>query len=85
MKKIFTFALMLTMLLASSTVFALSIYYPTDGIYSIQPKFALNKELSVQSHASNWGVQYETFQNKKIFGGTGSRQCDCLRRYDTCG
>ena len=56
MKKIFTFALMLATLLASSTVFALSIYYPTDGIYSIQPKFALDKELSVQGHASNWGA-----------------------------
>ena len=56
MKKIFTFALMLTTLLASSTVFALNIYYPTDGIYSIQPKFAPNKELSVQGHASNWGA-----------------------------
>lgn len=56
MKKIFTLVLMLTMLLASSTVFALSIYYPTDGIYSIQPKFALDKELSVQGHASNWGA-----------------------------
>lgn len=56
MKKLFTFALMLTTLLASSTVFALGIYYPTDGIYSIQPKFALDKELSVQGHASNWGA-----------------------------
>ena len=56
MKKIFTFALMLATLLASSTVFALSIYYPADGIYSIQPKFALDKELSVQGYASNWGA-----------------------------
>lgn len=54
--KLFTLVLMLMTLFISSTVYALGIYYPTDGIYSIQPKFAPDKELSVQGHASNWGA-----------------------------
>lgn len=54
--KFFTLVLILATLFISSTVSALGIYYPTDGIYSIQPKFAPNKELSVQGHASNWGA-----------------------------
>ena len=40
----------------STTVFATSIAYPADGIYSIQPQCAPGKELSVQNHASNWGA-----------------------------
>ena len=56
MKIFFTFAPMLTILLASSTVSAFDIYYPLDGIYSIQPQCAPDKELSVQNHASNWGA-----------------------------
>ena len=54
--KLFTLVLILATLFISSTVSALGIYYPTDGIYSIQPKFAPDKELSVQGHASNWGA-----------------------------
>ena len=56
LKKFFAFALMLAVLLVSTTVLAFSIYYPADGIYSIQPKFAPDKELSVQNHANNWGA-----------------------------
>lgn len=54
--KLFTLVLILATLFISSTVSALGISYPTDGIYSIQPKFAPDKELSVQGHASNWGA-----------------------------
>lgn len=54
--KLFTLVLILATLFISSTVSAFNIYYPTDGIYSIQPKFAPDKELSVQGHASNWGA-----------------------------
>lgn len=56
LKKFFVLALMLVTSFISPTVFALSIYYPADGIYSIQPKFAPDKELSVQNHANNWGA-----------------------------
>lgn len=56
LKKFFTLALMLAALLVSSTTFAFSIYHPADGIYSIQPKCAPGKELSVQNHAGNWGA-----------------------------
>ena len=52
----FTFAITLLTMLFSTTAFATSIAYPADGIYSIQPQCAPDKELSVQNHASNWGA-----------------------------
>ena len=51
LKKFFTLALMLATMVFSQTAFALS-----DGIYSIQPKCAPGKELSVQNHTNNWGA-----------------------------
>ena len=56
LKRFFALVAMFATLIVSTTVFAFSIYYPADGIYSIQPKFAPDKELSVQNHASNWGA-----------------------------
>lgn len=56
LKKFFALAVMLAAMLVSSATFAANIAYPADGIYSIQPKCAPDKELSVQNHASNWGA-----------------------------
>ena len=56
LKKFFTLAAVFATLILSTTAFAFSIAYPADGIYSIQPKLALDKELSVQNHAGNWGA-----------------------------
>lgn len=44
------------MALISTTAFAYSVAHPQDGIYSIQPKCAPGKELSVQNHDRNWGA-----------------------------
>lgn len=56
LKKIFSLALMLATVIVSSTAFAISVAHPADGIYSIQPQCAPDKELSVQNYASNWGA-----------------------------
>ena len=55
-KKFFMLAFMLATALISTTAFAYSIAHPQDGIYSIQPKCAPGKELSVQNHDRNWGA-----------------------------
>lgn len=56
LKKFFALALMLVTVFVSSTAFALSVAYPMDGIYSLQPQCAPGKELSVENHATNWGA-----------------------------
>ncbi len=55
-KNFFMLAFMLATALISTTAFAYSIAHPQDGIYSIQPKCAPGKELSVQNHDRNWGA-----------------------------
>ena len=56
MKKFFTLAFMLATMFVASTTYALSLAHPDDGIYSLQPQCAPDKELSVQNHAGNWGA-----------------------------
>ena len=55
-RKIFTLVLMVTLLLFSTTALAFNTALPIDGIYSLQPKCAPDKELSVENQATNWGA-----------------------------
>ncbi len=55
-RKFFAFAAMTAILIVATPVFALSIANLPDGVYSLQPKCAPDKELSVQNHATNWGA-----------------------------
>ena len=55
-KKFFVLVFILATAFISTTAFAYSIAHPQDGIYSIQPKCAPGKELSVQNHDRNWGA-----------------------------
>ena len=56
MKKIFLITLVSVIWIFSSVAFAFSVAHPADGIYSLQPKFAPGKELSVENHGTNWGA-----------------------------